>query len=176
MYLLLQNMPLAGIDLQSIIFGLIIFGSIIGKIKKASSSGRENQKGATGQSGPPSSTPSKSTSEVQTELEDFLKTLVGGNAPVTAPTPQAPPPMPAVIKQTPKNKPLAPPLPQKPVASRTSTKTEEDYTCDATMKLETLNRKSAFAKSISTDLRENMSVRKAIALREILGPPIALRR
>ncbi len=173
MYLLLQNMPLAGLDLETIVIGLIIFGSIIGKIKKASNTNARNQKGATGQSGAPSSTPSKSTTEVQTELENFLRTLVGGNAPVTAP-----PPMPTAIKQTPppRKKPLAPPPPQKSAGTLTPKNIIDDHTCEATMELKTLKREPEFAKSISTDLRKNISLRKAIVLREILNPPVALRR
>lgn len=193
MWILVNSAPLAAIDIESIIIGLVIFGSIVGKIMKATKSDGSKQKGASARTRAPSASPSKRISNAQSELEAFLSTLNNAAAPQKAQA--APPPPPPVPRPTERRQ--APPRPPtvrraKPQYIKQTTlpkvhmqapaepdcderdHTDQEVSTDLHAYCESSGR-SAFAESIGDDLINKQSIRKAIILREILGPPVALR-
>lgn len=104
MSMFLPSVPVAMIDLETIIIGLVIFGSVVSKIMKARNQDGKTQQGEVGRAGPPPAPAARrDISGAQDELEAFLKSLNSASEPIpVAPAASPPPsPKPVVRIQTP---------------------------------------------------------------------------
>ena len=171
---------LANIEL---IWALFIIITVVAQIVKGAKKVASKAPGKTEEEGAPGSpreTPDRG--EREDELRKFLESLAGGRPrapkPATVPPPMPPParrqPPPArpktrvVAQPPPPPRPKPAPPPPEPVEAEAPT----------TMHVQTFRAKrrtSALQNILLKELRNNADRRKSVVLREILGPPIALK-
>jgi hypothetical protein len=177
---------LANIEL---IWALFIIITVVAQIVKGAKKVASQAPGKTEEEGAPGSpreTPDRE--EREDELRKFLESLAGGRPPAPKPA-AAPPPVPPPARRPPqpvRPKPRVvappPPAPYRAIPSTESTVTKHQATVGAmsaasvhvqTARAET--RTDVLQNILLKELRNNADRRKSIVLREILGPPIALK-
>lgn len=189
---LTENISVAGIDPDLIIVAVIIVGSIIGQIMKAAKGGTPaKRQGAEpgGENTPPAT--NRNVTDAQRELEEFLQSLAG----VPKQQPASPPTPPPIKKTTPaasqkrhtpppvkkpplpqqRRKPAPAIQPQRPVLSQVKLQSSPVTADITTLGMGGSAKHSKLRRLLNKDLQSSDSLRKAIVLREVFGPPLGLR-
>jgi len=176
------HLPLAAIGLDDILVGIVILVIVILRIARAASASQERQQRGPERGGEGAARPG---ADPQEELQRFLRTLAGEEQEKPAPRPPPPPraatarpqrtaPSPRKDKparQTPASHPQRPrtKMPATPAAPHIGSTAVTDLGARNAVRMA---RRRA---ELRRDLRRPESLRGAILLREVLGPPLALR-
>jgi hypothetical protein len=174
---------IAAINIDNIIPVIIVFGVIISKIIKAVSGTTQGKPGRTIQS----DEKEPAYNAAPSELRNFLETLTGvqleTEKPPPAPIPPQLPPKQQIrtkqFTQPPKRiKKTAPPAVTTPVTQITAEKKYHPHTKSANFKWnfgDEDKNKLITPIEVANDLISRKNLAKAIILKEILGPPVALK-
>jgi len=156
-------------DFFGIIVVMVVIGRIIGAIKKASSGGGATEPSPGAQR------------KLETDLERFFQNIAGQSESLAVEHVPPPPPVPAVSvarRKVASEKRTAAPVPKaRPVSSKPAAWGTESYGMDAAVPNRatcTETGQSSRAEIVAM-LKEKNSIRNAVILREVLGPPVAMR-
>lgn len=191
MHSVIYSFPVAAINIDMLI-GIFVLLSIIGRMMKARKPEEEQQ------STPQPNASRRPASDPQAELEEFLKSLVGapnltGSQPVkTPPAPPSPvkrpppPPSNALNYAKRKSPPHNPRKQTSPAPERKALPIQPARNRPAMKQVELHNNRIIVAPKAAGGVRKQhylfkelscrKNIRKAVVLREILGPPLALRK
>ncbi len=156
-----------------LIWVIIVIISVIAQIRKGIKKNASQAAAKTTgrrESPPEPRTPGESPECVSSDeaLREFLQRL-GGTVPAVPPTPRPATHLPPAARRAPHRHPPPPPRPLRPV---------ESVSAPVVLDTSTLAAESATdsqAERIRKDLKDFRSARRAVIMREILGPPLALR-
>lgn len=166
-----------GFDFVGVIIFLVVLSKIIAAVKNASASGRQTKTDGT------------EGRNVASDLEKFFQGLAEGKIEVQDETPPGPPPLPAAAMASHSYaKRAASSGTRPPIAERRPDQTRKTYPGYAPGTDRGFSITSAIPKrampsasaprprlDIMKMLKDNQSTRKAVVLREILGPPVSMR-
>ena len=179
---MIPRLPIAGIGAGEIVWVIIALVVVIARIIRA-----QRETGVQPQSPDPSRQPRPPEGNPQAELQRFLRTLAGEEEPVQAPHTQPPPPPPQARRVQPAARRAPRPAPV-PVARPAMAVTPKGQTRQGTGKeavaglgLTDLSAGNTATQTrlqadLRRDLRQTHALRRGILLREILGPPVAMRQ
>ena len=170
----MQSTKLVLANFESLIWVVIIVGSLIAQVVKSFREKKELAK--------PSSSPRERQKkppvfkDAQTQLEEFLESLSGGSGKHVAPKPVTQTLVPkdsnneTITTDFPAKSP--PPVPQKITPIKSSTNTKTPVNRSASLRIQ---KASSLRKQIESDLINPLTLRKAILLQEIMDKPISLK-
>ena len=167
----------AGADPEAIIWLIIIVASIVAQVIKSAREAGPGRK-SLHPNAPPPVPPTGPSSEAD-ELRQFLESL-GGAQQTTAPRPPPPPPRPTARRPAPPPVPTAtvtPAAPVRPVPRRRAAAPTAPIAPAPATKRRRVNRtrNAVQRKVLMMAVRDRDTLQEAILLREVLGPPIAMR-